>query len=51
MTGLAQVLALEDTLGVSAGHDTTVEFIERGHRPAGGSLGRRATDSGRRQPG
>ena len=29
MTGLTQMLALEDALGVSAGHDTTVEFIER----------------------
>ncbi len=29
MTGLAQVLALEDTLGVTAGHDTTVEFVGR----------------------
>ena len=29
MTGLAQVLALESTLGVTAGHDTTVAFVER----------------------
>ena len=29
MTGLSQVLALEDALGVTSGHDTTVEFIER----------------------
>ena len=29
MTGLTQVLALEDALGVTAGHDTTVAFIER----------------------
>ena len=29
MTGLAQVLALEEALGVTAGHDTTVAFIER----------------------
>ena len=28
MTGIAQVLALEDGLGVTTGHDTTVEFIE-----------------------
>jgi AcrR family transcriptional regulator len=28
-TGIAQVLALEDGLGVTTGHDTTVEFIER----------------------
>jgi AcrR family transcriptional regulator len=29
MTGLAQVLALEDALGVTAGHDTTLELVER----------------------
>jgi AcrR family transcriptional regulator len=29
MTGLSQVLALEDALGVTAGHDTTRAFIER----------------------
>lgn len=29
MTGISQVISLEDALGVSAGHDTTVEFIER----------------------
>ena len=29
MTGLAQVLALEDGLGVTTGHDATLEFIER----------------------
>ena len=29
MTGLSQVLALEDAFGVTAGHDTTLEFIER----------------------
>jgi hypothetical protein len=28
MTGVAQMLALEEALGVTAGHDTTVEFIE-----------------------
>ena len=28
MTGLTQVLALEDALGVTAGHDTTRSFIE-----------------------
>lgn len=28
VTGLSQVLALEDALGVSTGHDTTLEFIE-----------------------
>jgi AcrR family transcriptional regulator len=29
MTGLTQVLALEDALGVTAGHDITRSFIER----------------------
>ena len=29
MTGLAQVLALEDALGVTSGHDTTTEFVAR----------------------
>ena len=29
MTGLAQVLALEGSLGVTSGHDSTIEFIER----------------------
>lgn len=29
MTGLSQVLALEDMLGVTTGHDTTREFVER----------------------
>jgi hypothetical protein len=29
MTGLTQVLALEDALGMTAGHDTTRSFIER----------------------
>ena len=29
MTGVTQVLALEDALGVTAGHDTTRSFIER----------------------
>ena len=29
MTGITQVLALEDALGVTAGHDTTVAFVER----------------------
>jgi AcrR family transcriptional regulator len=44
MTGLSQVLALEDFLGVTTGHDTTLAFVERaltelerppqGHRPS-----------------
>jgi AcrR family transcriptional regulator len=29
MTGLSQVLTLEDALGVTAGHDTTISFIEQ----------------------
>jgi AcrR family transcriptional regulator len=29
MTGVSQVLALEDALGVTAGHDTTRSYIER----------------------
>jgi AcrR family transcriptional regulator len=29
MTGLSQILALEDALGVVAGHDTTRAFVER----------------------
>ena len=29
MTGLSQVLTLEDALGVTAGHDTTVAFVEQ----------------------
>lgn len=28
MTGLSQVMAIEQTLGVSAGHDDTVRFVE-----------------------
>jgi AcrR family transcriptional regulator len=28
MTGLSQVLALEDALGVTAGHDATVSFVQ-----------------------
>ena len=29
MTGLSQVIALEGALGVTTGHDTTLEFVER----------------------
>lgn len=29
MTGVSQVLALEDALGVAAGHDETVAYVER----------------------
>lgn len=44
MTGLTQVMALESALGVTAGHDITLEFVEQaiaelerapGSRPAG----------------
>ena len=28
MTGLSQVLALEEALGVTAGHDATISFVE-----------------------
>jgi hypothetical protein len=28
-TGLSQVIALEQSLGVTTGHETTVEFVER----------------------
>ena len=29
MTGLSQVLALEDAIGISTGHDESVKFVER----------------------
>jgi hypothetical protein len=29
MTGVSQVLALEEALGVTAGHDETLAFIQR----------------------
>ena len=29
MTGLSQIIALEDAIGVTGGHDATIEFIER----------------------
>ena len=29
MTGIGQVLALEGGLGVTAGHDLTLDYIER----------------------
>ena len=28
MTGLSQVLALEEALGVTAGHDATISFVQ-----------------------
>jgi AcrR family transcriptional regulator len=52
MTGIAQVLAIEDALGVTTGHDTTVAFIERTiAQLEASSRGRRPTGSGRRQRG
>jgi AcrR family transcriptional regulator len=52
MTGLTQMLALEGALGVTAGHDTTREFIEQRiaqlERPP---ERRRAAGRRRRQPG
>jgi AcrR family transcriptional regulator len=52
MTGLSQVLALEDALGVTTGHDSTREFIERFidqlERPP---ARRRAPRAPQRQPG
>lgn len=41
MTGLTQVLALEGALGVTAGHDTTVAFVERAIERAVRGRGRR----------
>jgi AcrR family transcriptional regulator len=41
MTGLAQVLALEEMIGVTAGHDTTVDFVERTIAGLGGARARR----------
>ncbi len=45
MTGLSQVLALEQALGVSAGHDATVSFvqsvIDRLEPPTGSAAGGR----------
>ncbi|MGA2474693.1 MAG: TetR/AcrR family transcriptional regulator, partial [Acidimicrobiales bacterium] len=29
MTGLSQVLALEEALGVTAGHEATISFVQR----------------------
>jgi AcrR family transcriptional regulator len=46
MTGLSQVLALEQALGVTAGHDATRSFVERTLarlEPAGGDRGRAAS--------
>ena len=43
MTGLAQVLALEEMIGVTAGHDTTVEFVERTIAALDGAPARRTS--------
>lgn len=49
MTGVSQVLALEDALGVTAGHDTTLAFVEgtiarlEGEATSGRGRGQRAT--------
>jgi AcrR family transcriptional regulator len=46
MTGLSQVLALEDMLGVTTGHDATRDFVARtvagleGRRPSAGASSR-----------
>ena len=52
MTGLTQVLALEGALGVTTGHDTTLEFVERTiarlERPPEPTL---SSGPRRRQPG
>jgi hypothetical protein len=52
MTGLSQVLGLEDTLGMTAGHDTTVAFVERAierleQRNASGQSGTRPRGKGK----
>ena len=48
MTGLSQVLALEGALGVTAGHDATLAFVERGIARIEGAPGRRG--AARRPP-
>jgi len=47
MTGLSQVLALEANMGVTAGHDVTVEFIEQAVARLEGQPGTRPRGSGR----
>ena len=47
MTGLSQVMVLEDALGVTSGHDTTREFVER----TIAELERRPEPRRKRQPG
>ena len=51
MTGLSQVLALEAALGVSGGHDTTLEFVERTIDQLERQHERRRAASPRPQPG
>ena len=43
MVGLAQVLALEETLGVTQGHDTTFAFVEQLIGELGGRKPREGT--------
>jgi AcrR family transcriptional regulator len=49
MTGLGQVLALEGNLGVTAGHDTTIEFVEEAIARLEGRAA--AAETGTGQPG
>ena len=42
MTGLAQVLALEEMIGLTAGHDITVDFVERTIAALDGATTRRS---------
>jgi len=51
MTGIAQVLAIEDALGVSTGHDTTVAFLERTIAQLDVPAANRRPTSRRRQTG
>ena len=49
MTGVSQVLVLEEALGITAGHDETVAFVERTLRALEGGTRRR--DRGRARVG
>ena len=42
MTGVSQVLAIEQALGVTAGHDTTVSYIDDAIAPPRGDVARKA---------
>jgi hypothetical protein len=57
MTGLSQVLALERALGVTTGHDATIEFVESsiaslegGHDRRSGGRRRRESELARAAP-